>query len=53
MRPTQTSNLEIGTGLGLAIARQFTQAHGGRLHAESSAGGSGATFILSLPLRGQ
>ncbi|MDQ2896364.1 MAG: ATP-binding protein [Actinomycetota bacterium] len=37
-----------GSGLGLAIARALVEAHGGRLHAESSPG-SGATFRLDLP----
>ena len=44
---------EHGTGLGLAIARQFTEAHGGRLRAESGTDGCGATFVFSLPLRRQ
>jgi signal transduction histidine kinase len=42
---------ERGTGLGLAIARQFTEAHGGHLRAESGCDGNGATFVFSLPLR--
>ncbi len=41
---------EQGTGLGLAIARQFTEAHGGQLHAEKGSAGAGATFIFSFPL---
>jgi signal transduction histidine kinase len=44
---------EQGTGLGLAIARQFTEAHGGHLRAESGRDGRGATFVFSLPLRRQ
>jgi signal transduction histidine kinase len=44
---------ERGTGLGLAIARQFTEAHGGRLRAESGHDSRGATFVFSLPLRRQ
>jgi signal transduction histidine kinase len=44
---------EHGTGLGLAIARQFTEAHGGHLRAESGRDGCGATFVFSLPLRRQ
>jgi two-component system sensor histidine kinase TtrS len=42
---------EQGTGLGLAIAREFTEAHGGRLWVEGRIGGPGATFIFQLPLR--
>jgi two-component system, OmpR family, sensor kinase len=37
-----------GSGLGLAIARAITEAHGGRLYAES-APGHGATFHMQLP----
>jgi two-component system sensor histidine kinase GlrK len=38
-----------GTGLGLAIAREFTEAHGGRI--EVVAGGRGGHFRVTLPLR--
>ncbi len=38
-----------GVGLGLAVARGFTQAMGGRLHAEETPGG-GPTMVLTLPL---
>ena len=38
-----------GTGLGLAIAREFTEAHGGRIEVVS--GVSGAHFRVTLPLR--
>lgn len=37
------------TGLGLAVARGITEAHGGRMWAESIEGG-GSTFTFSLPL---
>jgi signal transduction histidine kinase len=40
---------ERGTGLGLAIAREFTEAHGGRLWVEPAPGG-GSTFFTWLPL---
>jgi two-component system, NtrC family, sensor histidine kinase GlrK len=38
-----------GTGLGLAIAREFTEAHGGRIQIIS--GGRGGHFRITLPLR--
>jgi two-component system sensor histidine kinase KdpD len=38
-----------GAGLGLAIARGIVEAHGGRITAETRAGG-GALFQFSLPL---
>jgi len=38
-----------GTGLGLAIAREFTEAHGGRI--EVVAGVRGGHFRVTLPLR--
>jgi two-component system, NtrC family, sensor kinase len=42
---------ERGTGLGLAIAREFTEAHGGRLWVEHAPVG-GATVVAWLPLTG-
>lgn len=42
---------ERGLGLGLALARALTEAHGGRVSAES-APGAGATFTLYLPTTG-
>ncbi len=38
-----------GAGLGLAIAKQWVQAHGGELHAESVLG-QGAIFCFTLPV---
>ena len=42
---------EQGTGLGLAIAREFAEAHGGDLRAESRDGG-GVAVVLRLPRAG-
>jgi two-component system sensor histidine kinase GlrK len=40
-----------GSGLGLAIAREYAQAHGGRIEvADRADGKSGARFRLTLPL---
>lgn len=38
-----------GSGIGLAIARAITEAHGGRVHAESDGPGLGARFAITLP----
>lgn len=38
-----------GSGLGLAIVKQLVEAHGGKVWAQSGAGG-GATFSFTLPL---
>jgi len=40
----------IGTGLGLAVSRGITREHGGDLVLEPAAPGSGASFVLRLPL---
>lgn len=39
-----------GLGLGLAIARQLIELHGGTIRAESRGPGTGATFIIDLPI---
>jgi PAS domain S-box-containing protein len=39
-----------GLGLGLTLARQLTEMHGGRIHAASAGEGTGATFVVTLPL---
>lgn len=45
----QTSRPQ-GNGLGLAISRDLVRAHGGEITVQSESG-SGATFIVRLPLR--
>jgi signal transduction histidine kinase len=45
--PFVTQGKSGGTGLGLAIARQFVEAHGGRISVDSSA--DGTTFTISIP----
>ncbi len=42
--------LTRGMGLGLYIAREIVEQHGGRIWAESSGPGQGATFTFTLPL---
>ncbi len=39
----------LGTGLGLYIARKITEAHGGKLWAESPGEGKGSAFHVSMP----
>ncbi len=41
-----------GLGLGLAIARHLVEIHGGSISASSDGAGSGAKFIVRLPLVG-
>jgi signal transduction histidine kinase/CheY-like chemotaxis protein len=40
-----------GLGLGLAIVRQLVELHGGTVTAESDGPGTGALFIVRLPMR--
>ena len=39
-----------GLGLGLAIVRHLVELHGGSIEARSAGEGSGATFVVRLPL---
>jgi len=42
-----------GSGLGLPIARAIARAHGGTLHAAPTPPGTGARFVLEVPLAAQ
>jgi signal transduction histidine kinase len=51
-RGTGSSKVNVsGTGLGLYVGKNFAEAHGGRLFAESDGPGQGSRFILEIPLR--
>jgi PAS domain S-box-containing protein len=45
-----SSRRHEGMGIGLALVRQLTELHGGRVSAESSGSGHGATFAVWIPL---
>ncbi|MFB8276000.1 sensor histidine kinase [Nocardia colli] len=47
---TARDNRVAGTGLGLSIARGIARAHGGDLFCIAPADGTGAAFVLRLPL---
>jgi signal transduction histidine kinase len=47
-RGVAQARIHEGMGIGLALARQLAVAHGGSLTVQS-AGGAGATFVLTLP----
>jgi K+-sensing histidine kinase KdpD len=51
MRDGDVSDRRVsGTGMGLAIARGIVEAHHGRIWVEDADGGSGARFMIELPI---
>jgi CheY-like chemotaxis protein len=46
-----TARQHGGLGLGLAIAKQLVELHGGSIAATSTGKGSGACFVVQLPLK--
>lgn len=47
---TNTKNHSRGSGLSLSLASTITEAYGGTMRAESQGLGTGATFIIEVPL---
>ena len=47
---TTRSSRHGGVGLGLSIAKEIVEAHHGTIRAESGGPGTGATFIVTLPV---
>ena len=47
---TTRSSRHGGVGLGLSIAKELVEAHHGTIRAESGGPGTGATFIVTLPV---
>jgi signal transduction histidine kinase/CheY-like chemotaxis protein len=45
-----TTRTHGGLGLGLAISKQLVELHGGTISASSEGEGSGATFVIELPV---
>jgi signal transduction histidine kinase len=45
-----TTRVHLGLGIGLSIVKNLVQAHGGSVRAHSDGKGSGATFVVTLPL---
>jgi two-component system heavy metal sensor histidine kinase CusS len=52
-RPAKVEGSNAGTGLGLAIARDVARLHGGDVTLGPASAGTGATFVVRLPLQGR
>jgi K+-sensing histidine kinase KdpD len=50
MRNGDVGDGKPGTGMGLAIARGIVQAHHGRIWVENAESGTGAKFVIELPI---
>lgn len=50
--PSHHSGGQNGTGLGLFITRSIVRAHGGDIIAYNNSTGRGATFLVTLPIKG-
>ena len=48
---TPATRTHGGLGLGLSIVRYLSEAHGGKVQAESAGRGKGARFTVTLPIR--
>jgi signal transduction histidine kinase/ActR/RegA family two-component response regulator len=47
---TPSSRPHAGLGIGLSIAKHLVELHGGTIHAQSAGPGTGATFVVRLPI---
>ena len=47
---SSTTRVHSGLGLGLSIVKQLVELHGGTVRATSAGEGTGATFVVALPL---
>ena len=46
------SRSDMGTGLGLFISKNIVEAHGGKIWGYNNSDGQGATFVFTLPSKG-
>lgn len=48
--PTEDNRHKTGTGIGLHLSRRLMEIHRGRIYAEKQPPGTGASFVILLPL---